>query len=206
MAVYGAQSRRHTARPGRLGSQAGAADESVIVKGGRLRGERLCRASAERSSLQAIGEARGHCPLHNHVLHNTTRPADVPAPVRRGRDSDQRAIVAEVVGSGIPLRSRPQTRARSPGLDEPEDGDDVQAARALDAAVVTSEWRESLDRKPPYAGGQPVAPADMTRVYGLASQSVYQDRKPGLTGAKPPHSGSICQISPACAPFRMSRV
>lgn len=72
-------------RPRPAGGPAGAADESVIVKGGRLRGERHCRASAERSSLQAIGEARGHCPLHNHALHNTGRPADVPALPRTRR-------------------------------------------------------------------------------------------------------------------------
>ncbi|GAA5022147.1 hypothetical protein GCM10023335_53820 [Streptomyces siamensis] len=50
------------------------------MKGGRLRGERHCRASAERSSLQAIGEARGHCPLHDHTPHNSPDPAGIPAP------------------------------------------------------------------------------------------------------------------------------
>lgn len=50
----------------------------VIVKGGRLRGGGLCRASAERSSLQAMDEAWGHCPLHHHVLVNPTGPAGIP--------------------------------------------------------------------------------------------------------------------------------
>ncbi|MFE9313214.1 DUF6233 domain-containing protein [Streptomyces sp. NPDC006706] len=41
-------------------------------------GERLCRASAERSSLQDMDEARGHCPLHHHAQLNQTGPASVP--------------------------------------------------------------------------------------------------------------------------------
>lgn len=59
--------------------------KSVVVKGGRLRGERLHEASAERSSSWAIGEARGHCSLHNHALHNTDRPAVIPAADRTTR-------------------------------------------------------------------------------------------------------------------------
>ncbi len=63
-----------------------ATDECVVVKGGRLRGERLHEASAGRSSSWAIGEARGHCPLHNHVRHNTRSGAGIPARVVGKRD------------------------------------------------------------------------------------------------------------------------
>jgi hypothetical protein len=56
----------------------GPQTQDVVVKGGRLRGERLHEASAERSSSWAIGEARGHCPLHNHASSNQHTTADVP--------------------------------------------------------------------------------------------------------------------------------
>jgi hypothetical protein len=45
---------------------------------GRLRGERLCGASAGRSSPQARDEARGHCPLHSHAAFNTPPPVGIP--------------------------------------------------------------------------------------------------------------------------------
>src|SRR4051795_10656085 len=41
-------------------------------------GETLHRASAERSSLWAKGEARGHCPVRTHGLFNGQRPLGVP--------------------------------------------------------------------------------------------------------------------------------
>ncbi|MET7830955.1 hypothetical protein ABZT23_40645 [Streptomyces sp. NPDC005386] len=70
----------HRTGPVREESRTGPATKSVVVKGGRLRGERLHEASAERSSSWAIGEARGHCPLHNHALHNRDRLAIIPTP------------------------------------------------------------------------------------------------------------------------------
>lgn len=51
------------------------------MKGGRLRGERLCRASAERSSLQAMNEARGHCPFT--ITPNSTTPTRPAFPMQR---------------------------------------------------------------------------------------------------------------------------
>jgi hypothetical protein len=65
--------------PGRCRSRPGLST-CVVVKGGRLRGEGLCEASAERSSPQAMGEARGHRPLHCHALYNRPDPAGIPAP------------------------------------------------------------------------------------------------------------------------------
>src|SRR5262245_59081023 len=43
-------------------------------------GERLHRASAERSSLWANGEARGHCPIRTHVSFNGQPLVGVPLP------------------------------------------------------------------------------------------------------------------------------
>lgn len=50
------------------------------------RGETLHRASAERSSLWAIGEARGHCPIRTHGRFNGKPPAGVPSNTRLRRD------------------------------------------------------------------------------------------------------------------------
>ena len=61
----------------------------VIVHSGRLRGERLHEASAGRSSSWAMGEARGHCPLHHHAWCNRTAPVDVPRVARRFGHGEQ---------------------------------------------------------------------------------------------------------------------
>lgn len=76
--------------PDRRGRRPGPQTKSVVVKGGRLRGEGLCRASAERSSPQAIGEARGHCPLHDHALYNHSVPAGIPASAGQARELPSR--------------------------------------------------------------------------------------------------------------------
>ncbi|MFF9396206.1 HEAT repeat domain-containing protein [Streptomyces griseoluteus] len=104
----------------------------VIVKGGRLRGERLCRASAERSSLQAIDEARGHSPLHHHALFNHTDPASIPGtageppaaqhhscappPVTRQPSSTRRILMSLLtrLGTGKAPGGQPGTAAENP--------------------------------------------------------------------------------------------
>lgn len=62
------------------------------MKGGLLRGERLHERSAERSSSWAIGEAWGHCPLHNHAFCNQNAPA---ATVPHGEDDDVMRMITE---------------------------------------------------------------------------------------------------------------
>ena len=49
-------------------------------------GERLHRASAERSSLWAKGEAWGHCPIHTHGWFNGKLPGGVPSDRDNGGD------------------------------------------------------------------------------------------------------------------------
>lgn len=100
----------------------------VVVKGGRLRGERLHEASAERSSSWAIGEARGHCPLHNHASYNHTRRLSVPGALRSATvtirawqkmpgnaDAYQNALqrIAEIAYS-TGLEAPPSTRLTAP--------------------------------------------------------------------------------------------
>ncbi|MCX5327945.1 MULTISPECIES: hypothetical protein [unclassified Streptomyces] len=64
---------------------AGLDQRHMRVKGGRLRGERLCGASAGRSSPQAMDDARGQCALHSHVGFNTPAPAGIPDAELAGR-------------------------------------------------------------------------------------------------------------------------
>lgn len=77
-----------------------AVDVRVAVKGGRLRGERLHEASAGRSSSWAIGEARGHCPLHNHTAHNTAGRPDIPEGRRSDQDRGHRSTDCPLQGRG----------------------------------------------------------------------------------------------------------
>jgi hypothetical protein len=91
----------------------------VTVKGGRLRGERLCRASAERSSLQAIDEARGHCPLHNHTPANTAHQRGIPrvlhcVPRTNSRAGRQIGDCRQTSRRAVPEADKPHASLRSP--------------------------------------------------------------------------------------------
>lgn len=90
--------------------------------GGRLRGERHRGASAERSSPQAVGEARGHCPpADTREYSNQHRSPDIPAP---GTDQPEEKVPgfrpsgARRAPPGWPhcrpLRADPTGRARVP--------------------------------------------------------------------------------------------
>lgn len=79
--------------PDRRGRRPGPQTSCVVVKGGRLRGEGLFRASAERWSPQAIGEARGRCSTSQLVAWTKESEAVVgqspTAGERRGRRRDR---------------------------------------------------------------------------------------------------------------------
>lgn len=146
----------------------------VVVKGGRLRGERLHEASAERSSSWAIDEARGHCSLHHHVFLNHQHPANVPRaprPLARTRPVPCHSTAAarnpQWSGSppqcgGSPRRSRGSAqpgRSRSPALRICSDEFHQGAGRSACAGVRTCSGGGALSDGPGLRASATCVPA-----------------------------------------------